>query len=197
MNFDLYTDFIAPMYGENKELFKSVTALIKKLQANKVKFCFAGDLPFSLHCVRQMTTDMDIFISELDWQLLEMSLLRKEADGHISIKENVRPFDDKAEAFSFTINLIKISATQWKELTVENTLSAFKIDNLPAVAQLSLIPMVNILKSRRSFSSSEDSFFKARLAQAKEKQETGEVGSGYIMSWGELQALKKKRFEGH
>ena len=31
--------------------------------------------------------------------------------------------------------------------------------------------------------------------QAKEKREMGKVDSGYVMSWGELQALKEKARE--
>ncbi|MGM7318801.1 hypothetical protein [Idiomarina sp. ST10R2A5] len=196
MNFDLYFDFIEPMYGEKKELLESVTILIKKLQAKKVKFCFAGDLPFSLHCVRQMTTDFDIFILEPHWSLLKESLTRQKLETEVSKNEDVITFTYKEDpSISFTLNLLKLSAAQWKELNVEYTLSAFKISSLPVITEGSLIPMVKILKSKRKFSSSEDSFFKARLEQAKEKRETGEVGSGYMMSWGELQALKKKKFQ--
>ena len=196
MDFDLYLDFIEPMYGEKKELLESVTTLIKQLQANKTKFCFAGDLPFSLHCVQQMTTDFDIFISEPHWSLLEEGLTKKKQKAEAYGNDNVITFIYKEDpSIPFTLNLVKLSAIQWEELSVEYTLSAFKMNSLPVIAEDSLIPMVNTLKSKRNFSSSEGSFFKARLEQAKEKRETGEVGSGYIMSWGELQALKKKKFE--
>lgn len=196
MDFDLYLDFIEPMYGENTELLESVTTLIKHLQAKKITFCFAGDLPFSLHCVRQMTTGFDIFIVESHWGLVEESLTREKPKADVNKNEDVITFTCKEDpSVPFTLNLLKLSENQWEELSVEYTLSAFKMNSLPVIAEDSLIPMVNILKSKRNFSSSEGSFFKARLEQAKEKRETGEVGSGYIMSWGELQALKKKKFE--
>ncbi|WP_417447576.1 hypothetical protein [Idiomarina abyssalis] len=192
MGFDLYTDFIEPFYGENTHLLSSVKSLIRELELSQVDYCFVGDLPFSLYCVRQMTTDLDIFIAEPHWHLLETRLPNTKAQSIITINENVIPFGDQEESFPLTINLIKVSTSQWQELSLEHTLSAFKIDNLPVVSECSLIPMVAILKSKLNLSGSKSTHFDARLMQAKEKREMGKVDSGYVMSWGELQALKEK-----
>lgn len=191
MGFDLYSDFIEPFYGENTHLLASVKKLIRELELNQVDYCFAGDLPFSVYCVRQMTTDLDIFIAEPHWHLVKVKLPNTEIQNVVSINENVIPFGDQEESFPLTINLIKVSTSQWQELSLEHTLSAFRIDNLPVVSECSLIPMVAILKSKLNLSGSKSTHFDARLMQAKEKREMGKVDSGYVMSWGELQALKE------
>ncbi|ASG65586.1 hypothetical protein CEW91_05300 [Idiomarina piscisalsi] len=192
MDFDLYTDFIEPFYGENTHLLSSVKSLIRELELSQADYCFAGDLPFSLYCVQQMTTGLDIFIAEPHWHLFKTQYPHSDTENTISITEELVPFADKAKSLVFTINLIKISEEQLSQLDLEYTLSAFLTNSLPVVAEHKLPTMVTILKNKLNLSGSKSMHFDARLLQAKEKHELGKVDSGYAMSWGELQALKQK-----
>ncbi|MGS2721010.1 hypothetical protein [Paraglaciecola aestuariivivens] len=194
MGFDIYSDFIQVMMGDEPQLLDYMAKLITHLEQSEVRYCFAGDLAFSQHGIEQCTVNFDIFIHQNDLAKLSQNADIGAKNAHLIYEKTLKrsgSANSQSDNKYYRIKVLPLDDSLWQQLTVEPTLSAFGKAKVKVVAKTSLVNMVNIIRGFKHLTDLETNYFDVRLMQMQEL-DAGIDPQGYTVSWAELQQQKRQ-----